>query len=41
MKLLVLSDIHGEYYIMKQVLDREADADAVFFQGDCLRDVDV
>ena len=41
MKLLVLSDIHGEHYIMKQVLEREADADAVFFLGDGIRDVDV
>ncbi len=41
MKLLVLSDIHGEHYIMKQVLEREADADAIFFLGDGIRDVDV
>lgn len=40
MKLLVLSDIHGHTRAMMRAVDAHNDADAVFFLGDGLRDVE-
>lgn len=40
MKLLVLSDIHGNTRAMMRAVDAHNDADAVFFLGDGLRDAE-
>lgn len=40
MKLLVVSDTHGDTRALFQAVRREGDADAVFFLGDGTRDVD-
>ena len=40
MKLLVLSDVHGHTRAMMRAVDAHIDADAVFFLGDGLRDVE-
>ncbi len=40
MKILVLSDSHGDIYNLKEVLRIHRDANAVCFLGDGLRDVD-
>lgn len=40
MKLLVLSDEHGEDTLLRRILQKESDADAVIFLGDGVRDVE-
>lgn len=40
MKLLILSDSHGDLPVLRDVLQRENDADAVIFLGDGLRDME-
>ena len=37
MKLLVVSDVHGDLDALERAVDAEADADAVIFLGDGLR----
>lgn len=39
MKLVILSDSHGHSGLVQKVLRREADAGAIFFLGDGLRDI--
>ena len=41
MKCLVFSDSHGESRYMKEIILMHSDAEAVFFLGDGLREVDV
>ena len=40
MKLLVVSDIHGRYDRLRDLLELHSDADALIFLGDGLRDLD-
>lgn len=40
MKCLVFSDSHGADYLIKEVLSMHGDAEAVFFLGDGLREID-
>ena len=40
MKCLVFSDSHGSTYFIKQVIDMHPDAEAVFFLGDGLAEID-
>ena len=40
MKLLVLSDAHGASDTLEAILRREADADAIFYLGDGVRDME-
>lgn len=40
MKLLVLSDAHGAADTLEAILRREADADAIFYLGDGVRDME-
>ena len=41
MKCLVFSDSHGSTMFVKQVLDMHSDAEAVFFLGDGLAEIDI
>lgn len=40
MKLLVVSDVHGDLDALERAVDAEADADAVIFLGDGLREAE-
>ena len=40
MKLLVVSDVHGDLSALERAVDAERDADAVIFLGDGLREVE-
>lgn len=40
MKLLIVSDTHGDVRALRRVVDKEQDAAAVFFLGDGLRDAE-
>lgn len=40
MKVLVLSDSHGAVHHLKRILEKESDADFIFFLGDGLGDIE-
>ena len=40
MKLLVVSDVHGDLDALERAVDAEADTDAVIFLGDGLREAE-
>ena len=40
MKLLIVSDTHGDLRALRRAVEREADAAAVIFLGDGLRDAE-
>ncbi len=39
MKVLILSDIHGEYQLLEDIVEKEKDASAIIFLGDGLQDI--
>lgn len=40
MKLVVVSDVHGRYSRLRELMDMHSDADGLIFLGDGLRDLD-
>ncbi|MEG1698961.1 MAG: metallophosphoesterase family protein, partial [Oscillospiraceae bacterium] len=39
MKLLILSDVHGEYQLLADIVKTEKDVNAIIFLGDGLQDM--